>query len=191
MDFEPLNIENEVIEFDLGSNEDEEDEDENETHLDLEHSEDYDDYNDESSTARRDILCREAIKYVEEGAESISLYNVAMEALSEAAKKVAAAKQNSASVMQSNLANRSDQEVSNLTKRSDHELTKSENEMGQLQSCSVNQDKKIQELTDELENAIQRCEAYRAKLLAVLNNMEEQKLKISVKVQNVRLTLKS
>lgn len=145
----------------------------------------------ESSTARRDILCREAIKYVEEGAESISLYNVAMEALSEAAKKVAATKQNSPSVIQSNLDNRSGQEVSNLAKRSDHEVTKSENEMGQLQSCSVNQDKKIQELTAELENAIQRCEAYRAKLLAVLNNMEEQKLKISVKVQNVRLTLKS
>lgn len=51
----------------------------------------------------------------------------------------------------------------------------------------MNQDKKIQELTAELENASQRCEAYRANLLAVLKDMEEQKLKISVKVQNVRL----
>ncbi|KAF7141444.1 hypothetical protein RHSIM_Rhsim06G0002100 [Rhododendron simsii] len=54
-----------------------------------------------------------------------------------------------------------------------------------------NQVQKIQELTAELENTSQRCEAYRAKLLAVLNIMEEQKLKISVKVQNVRRTLKS
>lgn len=91
----------------------------------------------ESSTACRDILCREAIKYVEEGAKSICLYNVAMEALREAAKKVVAAKQNGPSVIQSNLANRSDQEVNNLAKRSDQEVRISENEMGQLRSCSV------------------------------------------------------
>ncbi|KAL7261521.1 hypothetical protein ACSBR1_000039 [Camellia fascicularis] len=132
----------------------------------------------ESSAARHDNLCREAIKYVEEGAESINVYNVAMEALREAAKKVASAKKNGPGVIQSSLAKEIDQEV-NI----------SENQIGQLQSSSV--DKKIQELTAELGNASQRCEAYRAKLLDVLKIMEEQKLKISVKVQNARLNLRS
>lgn len=51
-------------------------------------------------------------------------------------------------------------------------------------------EKKIRELTMELESTNQRCEVYRANLLAVLRDMEEQKLKLSVKVQNARLGLK-
>lgn len=50
--------------------------------------------------------------------------------------------------------------------------------------------KKIQELTAELENTNKRCEVYRANLLAVLKDMEDQKLQLSVKVQNARLSLK-
>lgn len=52
------------------------------------------------------------------------------------------------------------------------------------------QDKKIEELTADLENASQRCEAYQATLLSVLKDMEEAKLRIAVKVQNTRLNLK-
>ncbi|RVW20026.1 Retrovirus-related Pol polyprotein from transposon RE1 [Vitis vinifera] len=52
------------------------------------------------------------------------------------------------------------------------------------------QDKRIEELTAELENASQRCEAYRASLLAALKDMEGEKLKIAVKVHNTRLNLK-
>ncbi|KAF3954943.1 hypothetical protein CMV_019780 [Castanea mollissima] len=230
MDFEPLNIENEVMEFDAsGSMEDDT------ATLDVEnHDDDYErDYNDESfegsnpstsnvflthngeepnlepyegmefdseqaarifynsyarrigfstrctlglpsdsqesSAARYDNLRQEAIKYVEEGAESVPIYNVAMAALQEAAKKVAAAKKHGSGVHQSALDNGSPQ----------------------LQSYSLDQDKEIQALTAELENASQQCEAYRAKLSAVLKNLEEQKLKISVKVQNVRLNLRS
>ncbi|GMP37203.1 hypothetical protein CsSME_00008998 [Camellia sinensis var. sinensis] len=51
-------------------------------------------------------------------------------------------------------------------------------------------EKKIRELTAELESTNQRCEVYRANLLAVLRDMEDQKLKLSVKVQNARLSLK-
>ncbi|KAF5185974.1 Far1-related sequence, partial [Thalictrum thalictroides] len=51
-------------------------------------------------------------------------------------------------------------------------------------------DKKILELMAELEGANQRCEVYRTNLLAVLKDMEEQKLKLSVKVESVRLSLK-
>lgn len=46
----------------------------------------------ESLTVRYNNLRQEAIKYVEEGAKSIHVYNMAMEALQEAAKKVAAVK---------------------------------------------------------------------------------------------------
>lgn len=50
--------------------------------------------------------------------------------------------------------------------------------------------KKIRELTAELEITNKRCDVYRANLLAVLRDMEEQKLKLSVKVQNAKLSLK-
>ncbi|KAK2984470.1 hypothetical protein RJ640_026957 [Escallonia rubra] len=51
-------------------------------------------------------------------------------------------------------------------------------------------EKKVRELTAELESTNQRCEVYRANLLAVLRDMEDQKLKLSVKVQSARLSLK-
>ncbi|XP_031270270.1 protein FAR1-RELATED SEQUENCE 5-like isoform X1 [Pistacia vera] len=122
----------------------------------------------ESSAARHDNLRLEVIKYVEQGAQSTHSYNVAMDALREATKKVAAAKKHGPGVQQNTLFDGSQQ----------------------LQSCSVDQDKRIQELTVELENASQQCEAYRTKLMAVLKDTEEQKLKMLVKVQNVRLNLK-
>ena len=49
----------------------------------------------ESLTVQYNSLRQEAIKYVEEGAKSIHIYNVAMDALQEALKKVAAAKNQS------------------------------------------------------------------------------------------------
>lgn len=122
----------------------------------------------ESYAARYDNLQREAIKYVEEGTESIHVFHVAIDALHEAAKKVVAAKRSDSGIRQNILFN------DNL----------------QLQTCSMDQDKKIQELTAELENASQQCEAYRAKLFSILKDMEEQKLKISVKIQSVRLNIK-
>eukprot|EP00257_Ricinus_communis_P018355 XP_015577056.1 protein FAR1-RELATED SEQUENCE 5-like [Ricinus communis] len=125
-------------------------------------------HSQDSFPARCDNLTREAMKYVEEGTESVHIYNVAMNALQEATKKVAAAKKHSPIPVQSTLVNGSQQ----------------------LQLSCLDHDKKIQELTAELECASQRCEAYRSKLLAVLKDMEEQKLKIFVKIQNVRFNLK-
>lgn len=51
-------------------------------------------------------------------------------------------------------------------------------------------EQKIRELSAELECLNQQSEVYRANLLGVLKDMEEEKLKLSVKVQNVRLSLK-
>ncbi|GMJ02809.1 FAR1-related sequence 5 [Hibiscus trionum] len=116
----------------------------------------------ESYAARYDNLCHEAIKFVEEGTESIHAFNIAMDALHEAANKVACSI------------------IKNFPSNSGQ----------QNQSGSKEREKKIEELNTEVEYASQRCEGYRAKLMAVLKDMEEQKLKLTVKVRNVRLILK-
>ncbi|WCJ28617.1 FAR1-related sequence 9 [Euphorbia peplus] len=134
----------------------------------------------ESLTVRYNSLRQEAIKYVEEGAKSIHIYNVAMDALQEASKKVAAAKNKSSIASQGvPLANGNGQELHGAD----------ENSSVALQSTDE-KEQKIRELSAELETTNQRCEVYRANLLAVLRDMEEQKLKLSVKVQNARLSLK-
>ncbi|XAR73086.1 hypothetical protein NMG60_11019950 [Bertholletia excelsa] len=134
----------------------------------------------ESLTVRYNNLRQQAIKFVEEGAKSIHLYNVAMNALQEAGKKVAAAKKQRSGALQAGiLANGANQEMH----------MGEENQTMPYQSVDE-KEKKIQELTADLESTNQRCEVYRANLLAVLKDMEEQKLKLSVKVQNARLSLK-
>lgn len=127
----------------------------------------------ESSNDRYVKLRQEAIKFVEEGADSTYVYTVALEAIREAAEKVASAKQHVRDVMQGTMAN------GNSTG----------DRSGQPQSYSM--DKKVEELTLELETTNRRCEAFRSKLLAVMKDMEEQKLQISVKVQNERLNFRN
>ncbi|KAJ8762411.1 hypothetical protein K2173_007571 [Erythroxylum novogranatense] len=122
-----------------------------------------------SFAARSGSLCREAMKYVEDGARSEHLYNVAINALHEAVKKIAAAKEHGPADVQDTIIEGG---------REQHKL------------CCLDEDRRIQDLTIELEHASERCEAYRAKLLAVLKDIEEQRLKVSVKVENVRLNLK-
>lgn len=134
----------------------------------------------ESLTVRYNNLRQEAIKYVEEGAKSIYIYNVAMDGLQEAAKKVAAVKNKGpGAALDGNLANGSSKEFH----------TSGENHMLTFQSVDEKK-KKIRELTVALESTNQRCEVYRTNLLAILKDMEDQKLKLSVKVQNARLSLK-
>nr|GMD21425.1 protein FAR1-RELATED SEQUENCE 3 [Ipomoea batatas]GME04129.1 protein FAR1-RELATED SEQUENCE 3 [Ipomoea batatas]GME11252.1 protein FAR1-RELATED SEQUENCE 3 [Ipomoea batatas] len=59
-------------------------------------------HSNESMTARYNSLCREAIRYAEEGALAPETYNVALSALKEAKKKVSAAKKNVARVIPPN-----------------------------------------------------------------------------------------
>lgn len=133
----------------------------------------------ESLTMRYNNLRQEAIKYVEEGAKSIHIYNVAMEALQKASVKVSAAKnQGSVTKQGSDLANAGPQEM--------HVFN--ESQVAPYQS--VEKEKKILKLSTELDSTNQCCEVYRSNLLAILKDMEEQKLKLSVKVQNARLSLK-
>lgn len=134
----------------------------------------------ESLTVRYNNLRQEAIKYVEEGAKSIHIYNVAMDALQEAAKKVAAAKSQASASIDGNA----------LTNGDTQELLEAEDARTATYQSMDEKESKIRELTAELENTNRRCAVYRENLLSVLRDMEEQKLKLSVKVQNARLSLK-
>lgn len=51
-------------------------------------------------------------------------------------------------------------------------------------------DKKIRELTSEVESANRKCEVYRANLLSVLKDIEDHKLQLSIKVQNIKISMK-
>ncbi|XP_057971893.1 protein FAR1-RELATED SEQUENCE 9 [Malania oleifera] len=134
----------------------------------------------EPLTIRYNNLRQEAIKYVEEGAKSIHIYNVAMDALQEAARKVAAAKNQVSGAKQGD----------SVSNGSNPEMCAGEENRAAPYQSSNEKEKKIREMTAELSNTNQRCEVYRANLLAILKDMEEQKLKLSVKVQNARLSLK-
>uniref|UniRef100_A0A5B7A8U0 Protein FAR1-RELATED SEQUENCE n=1 Tax=Davidia involucrata TaxID=16924 RepID=A0A5B7A8U0_DAVIN len=67
----------------------------------------------ESLTLRFNDLCREAIKYAEEGAIAVETYNAAMSALREGAKKIAVVKKNVAKVMPPSQGSRNSLEDSN------------------------------------------------------------------------------
>nr|XP_043612944.1 protein FAR1-RELATED SEQUENCE 9 [Erigeron canadensis] len=129
----------------------------------------------ESLTVRYNNLRHEAIKFVEEGAKSIHSYHAALDALQVAVNKVTASKKQSFRLNHSG--GNQESQKDNGSQQAPYQL-RSEKE------------KKLRELTTELENTNQRCEVYRANLLTVLRDMEEQKLKLSVKVQNARLSLK-
>ncbi|KAK8665461.1 hypothetical protein V6N13_005628 [Hibiscus sabdariffa] len=144
-----------------------------------EHASEFPNNSRESLTDRYNILRQEAIKYVEEGAKSIHVYNVAMDALQEALKKVTSAKNQSPISAEDGALSNGNQEL--------HAAGNTETMACQ---SADEKEKKIHELSTELESINRRCEVYRANLLAVLRDMEEQKLKLSVKVQNARLNLR-
>jgi hypothetical protein len=51
-------------------------------------------------------------------------------------------------------------------------------------------DKHIAKLTNELECANRKCEVYRSNLLSVLKTVEDHKLELSVKVENIKISMK-
>ncbi|XP_042508071.1 protein FAR1-RELATED SEQUENCE 5-like [Macadamia integrifolia] len=134
----------------------------------------------ESVTVRYNNLRQEALKYVDEGVKTIEIYSVAMGALQEAAGKVALAKKNGGRLP-----------LVNGTSRADGTTDGSQGcwVSGQPQTADE-KDKKIQELSRELDRANRKCEVYRANLLTVLKDIEEQKLQLSVKVQNIKLGMR-
>ncbi|XP_010496648.1 PREDICTED: protein FAR1-RELATED SEQUENCE 9 [Camelina sativa] len=134
----------------------------------------------ESLTVCYNNLRQEATKYVEEGAKSIQIYKVAMDALDEAAKKVVAASNKFRGATPGTTLPNGDPYPSEEAR----ETTSAMNLPG------GEKERTILELTTELERTGQRCEVYRANLLSILRDMEEQKFQLSLKVQNARLSLK-
>ncbi|VFQ69466.1 unnamed protein product [Cuscuta campestris] len=132
----------------------------------------------DSFNVRYSNLRQEAMKFVEEGAKSIHVYNVAINALKEAAKRVSTSKKQWIEEARS----------TNLANGNPDEQARAENQAAD--SLLSEKQRKIHELTTELESINGRCEVYRSNLLAVLKDMDDQKLKLSVKVQNARLNLK-
>ncbi|XP_015889513.2 protein FAR1-RELATED SEQUENCE 5 [Ziziphus jujuba] len=130
----------------------------------------------ESLTVRYNNLRQEALKYVDEGVKTVEIYNVAVRALQEAANKVAM-------VMKNGLKN----VTVNGTAREDLFYQGSEvtNTLAEDE-----QDRKIHKLSRQLERSRRKCTVYRANLLSVLKDIEEQKLQLSVKVQNIKLGMK-
>uniref|UniRef100_A0A5B6YN49 Protein FAR1-RELATED SEQUENCE n=1 Tax=Davidia involucrata TaxID=16924 RepID=A0A5B6YN49_DAVIN len=141
----------------------------------------------ESHTVRYNTLRHEAFKFVDEGAESVDTYNVAMDALQEAARRVALATKNEGRIPIINGRIREDSTNDGIQAKystGDHQGS-----TGQ-QLSEDDMDIKIQELTHELDSANRKCEVYRANLLSVLRDIEDHKQQLSVKVQNIKLSLK-
>ncbi|XP_071706493.1 protein FAR1-RELATED SEQUENCE 9 [Rutidosis leptorrhynchoides] len=131
----------------------------------------------DSRTVRYNNLRHEALKFVEEGTKSIHVYNAARDALQLVANKIDDASNKQSSRLNGN------QEPQLLDDRGNQQASYQYTTRGK-------KEKKIQELSVELDKTNERCEVYRANLVAVLRDMEEQKLKLSVEVQNARLSLK-
>ncbi|CAH1433461.1 unnamed protein product [Lactuca virosa] len=132
----------------------------------------------ESHTVRYNTLRHEAFKFVEEGAESVDTYNVAMVALEEAARKVAMSAKNEGTGFMVNGRSREDS-------RSNGTLTKMDigNHCGHLdQNLSEDEmDRKIEELKQEVDSGRRKCEVYRSNLVSVLRDIEDHKQQLSLK----------
>ncbi|KAK0580633.1 hypothetical protein LWI29_004345 [Acer saccharum] len=142
----------------------------------------------ESHTVRYNTLRHEAFKFVDEGAKSLDTYNVAVAALQEAAKRVALAttRNEGRTTMvnghiRGNLA--SDANRANIT-GANHQGNSSQ------PLSEDDMDNRFQELTNELDFASRKCEVYRANLLSVLKDIEAHKLQLSIKVQNIKISMK-
>ncbi|XP_057948287.1 protein FAR1-RELATED SEQUENCE 5-like isoform X2 [Malania oleifera] len=141
----------------------------------------------ESLTVRYNNLRHEALKYVDQGVTTMDIYNVAMGALQEATNKVVHAKKNAGRVA---IFNETASEVG-VSRESHANDTCGDHQWGLEQPLSLDeQDRKIRKLSCQLECARRKCEVYRANLLSVLKDIEDQKLQLSVKVLNIKLGMK-
>ncbi|XP_021636089.2 protein FAR1-RELATED SEQUENCE 5 [Hevea brasiliensis] len=141
----------------------------------------------ESHTVRYNTLRHEAFKFVDEGSKSLDTYNVAVSALQEAAKRVTLATKNER--RSSTVNGRSRGELASNGSRANYISGNHLGSSTQLLS-EDDMDKKIQELTNELDYANRKCEVYRANLLSVLKDIEDHKLQLSIKVQNIKISMK-
>ncbi|XP_052196787.1 protein FAR1-RELATED SEQUENCE 5-like [Diospyros lotus] len=138
-------------------------------------------------TVRYNNLRHEALKYVDEGVKTVETYKVAMDALREAANKVTLAVNNGEKVIH---VKETRKEV-HLTHRSHDDTGGFHQRLSEQPLTEGEQDRKIQKLTRQLDRAHWKCEVYRANLISVLKDIEQQKLQLTVQVQSVKLGMKS
>lgn len=141
----------------------------------------------ESHTVRFNTLRHEAFKFVDEGAESIDSYNVALVALQQAAKRVALATKNEGKTPMTN--GRIREDLTNGVSQANNSIVNQPRSVTRHLS-EDDMDKKIQDLTHAVDCANRKCEVYRANLLSVLRDIEDHKQQLSVKVQNIKLSMK-
>ncbi|PQQ11653.1 protein FAR1-RELATED SEQUENCE 5 [Prunus yedoensis var. nudiflora] len=132
------------------------------------------------------VHCLRSHRQISDGAKSSETYDIALDALKEATKKVAHATKNDGKTMvnghvRGNLAGGAG--------RIHYASGDHEGSSGQHLS-EDDMDKKIRELTNELQCANRKCEVYRANLLSVLKDIEDHKLQLSIKVQNIKIGMK-
>ncbi|XP_018477030.2 protein FAR1-RELATED SEQUENCE 5 [Raphanus sativus] len=141
----------------------------------------YDNYL-ESHTVRYNTLRHKAFNFVQEAGKSIYTCDVALVALQEAAKTVSLEMKNEVRRTMANghVKGSSASDGEHIRRSEECQQEEPEDEM----------DKKIIELRHELELANRKCEAYRTNLLSVLKELEDQKLQVSIKVQNIKISLK-
>ncbi|GMY39167.1 protein FAR1-RELATED SEQUENCE 5 [Fagus crenata] len=141
----------------------------------------------ESHTVRYNTLRHEVFKFVDDGAKALETYDVAMDALQVAAKKLARATKNDGKIGMANGRVRGNL----VTDGSRANCTTDDPERCSGQHLSEDDmDKRIRELTNELESANRKCEVYRANLLSVLKDIEDHKQQLSIKVQNIKISMK-
>ncbi|KDP47038.1 hypothetical protein JCGZ_10765 [Jatropha curcas] len=143
----------------------------------------------ESHTVRYNTLRHEAFKFVDEGCKSLDTYNVAASALQEAARRVALATKNEGRGTLVNGRGRGELASNGNANRTNFPSGNHQGSSTQ-QLSQDDMDKKIQELTNELDYANRKCEVYRANLLSVLKDIEDHKLQLSIKVQNIKISMK-
>ncbi|XP_017248398.1 protein FAR1-RELATED SEQUENCE 5 isoform X1 [Daucus carota subsp. sativus] len=139
----------------------------------------------ESHIFRYNNLRHEAFKFVDEGAESVDTYNVALDALQEASNRVAFAIKN-----EGKIATKSGRDKEDLSSRETHSTWNHDGGMGQ-QLSEDDMDRKIRELTEELDSANRKSEFYRVNLFSVLQNIEQHKQELSLKVENIKLSMRN
>ncbi|KAL6510985.1 Protein FAR1-RELATED SEQUENCE 5 [Orobanche gracilis] len=141
----------------------------------------------ESHTVRYNTLRHEAIKFVNEGAESVESYYVAMNALAEASKKVALEMMNDKKAYMNN------GPMMDVCAKDDvvHNHCSAEAQGSSAQQLSEDDmDHKINGLTMDLERANRKCEVYRTNLFSLLKDIEDHKQHLSIEVDNIKLSMK-
>ncbi|KAJ8550174.1 hypothetical protein K7X08_033881 [Anisodus acutangulus] len=130
----------------------------------------------ESCTVRYNNLHREALKYVDEGAKDEERYKVAMDALREAANKVAIAKKTDMGVSRFSGPCRGE----SATQESHVNNPFEAHQLSVDPSTAVDEKEKIiQKLARKLERARRKCELYQANLMTILKDIEQQKLQLT------------